>query len=81
MALDLSKYTMEERFIPVFLLLDTSGSMNESLGDRTRIGVLNLCIQKMIETLKQEAKKELFSKMAIVTFGGNGAVLQRPLMI
>ncbi len=49
MALDLSKYTMEERFIPVFLLLDTSGSMNESLGNRTRIGVLNLCIQKMIK--------------------------------
>ncbi|GAA6950601.1 tellurite resistance protein TerY [Helicobacter pylori] len=48
------------------------------LGDRTRIGVLNLCIQKMIETLKQEAKKELFSKMAIVTFGENGAVLHTP---
>ncbi|GAA9036696.1 tellurite resistance protein TerY [Helicobacter pylori] len=78
MALDLSKYTMEERFIPVFLLLDTSGSMNESLGERTRIEVLNLCIQKMIETLKQEAKKELFSKMAIVTFGENGAVLHTP---
>ncbi|WQZ06158.1 VWA domain-containing protein [Helicobacter pylori] len=83
MALDLSKYTMEERFIPAFLLLDTSGSMNESLGDRTRddrtrIGVLNVCIQKMIETLKQEAKKELFSKMAIVTFGGNGANLHTP---
>ncbi|WP_264765555.1 TrbI/VirB10 family protein, partial [Moraxella catarrhalis] len=36
MALDLSKYTMEERFIPVFLLLDTSGSMNESLDDPSR---------------------------------------------
>ncbi len=83
MALDLSKYTMEERFIPVFLLLDTSGSMNESLDDptrddSTRIGVLSLCIQKMIETLNQEAKKELFSKMAIVTFGENGAVLHTP---
>ncbi len=78
MALDSSKYTMEERFIPVFLLLDTSGSMNESLGNRTRIEVLNLCIQKMIETLKQEAKKELFSKMAIITFGENGAVLHTP---
>ncbi len=75
MALDFSKYSMEERFIPVFLLLDTSGSMNESLGSHTRIGVLNLCVQKMIETLKQEAKKELFSKMAIVTFDGNGANL------
>ncbi len=30
MALDLSKYSVEERFIPVFLLLDTSGSMNGS---------------------------------------------------
>ncbi len=78
MALDLSKYSVEERFIPVFLLLDTSGSMSHSLGNGTRIGVLNLCIQKMIETLKQEAKKELFSKMAIVTFGGNGAVLHTP---
>ncbi|GAA7380606.1 hypothetical protein MM0344_13130 [Helicobacter pylori] len=57
MALDFSKYSMEERFIPVFLLLDTSGSMNESLGSHTRIGVLNRCVQKMIETLKQEAKK------------------------
>ncbi|GAA7660493.1 tellurite resistance protein TerY [Helicobacter pylori] len=75
MALDFSKYSMEERFIPVFLLLDTSGSMNESLGSHTRIGVLNHCVQKMIETLKQEAKKELFSKMAIVTFDGNGANL------
>ncbi|WP_187852696.1 vWA domain-containing protein [Helicobacter pylori] len=78
MALDLSKYTMEERFIPVFLLLDTSDSMNEPLSNRTRIEVLNLCIQKMIETLKQEAKKELFSKMAIITFGENGAVLHTP---
>ncbi|GAA7197368.1 hypothetical protein HpBGD69_12340 [Helicobacter pylori] len=78
MALDFSKYSMEERFIPVLLLLDTSGSMNESLGSHTRIGVLNLCVQKMIETLKQEAKKELFSKMAIVTFGGNGTVLHTP---
>ncbi len=78
MALDLSKYTMEERFIPVFLLLDTSGSMSHSLGNSTRIEVLNLCIQKMIETLKQEAKKELFSKMAIITFGENGAVLHTP---
>ncbi|GAA7383066.1 tellurite resistance protein TerY [Helicobacter pylori] len=78
MTLDSSKYTMKERFIPVFLLLDTSGSMNESLGNRTRIEVLNLSIQKMIETLKQEAKKELFSKMAIITFGENGAVLHTP---
>ncbi|GAA9942987.1 tellurite resistance protein TerY [Helicobacter pylori] len=78
MALDSSKYTMEERFIPVFLLLDTSGSMNVSLGNRTRIEVLNLCIQKMIETLKQEAKKGSFSEMAIITFGENGAVLHTP---
>ncbi|GAA7458988.1 tellurite resistance protein TerY [Helicobacter pylori] len=78
MALDLSKYTMEERFIPVFLLLDTSGSMNESLGNRTRIEVLNLSIQKMMETLKQEAKKGSFSEMAIITFGENGAVLHTP---
>ncbi|GAA7470186.1 hypothetical protein ckin119_11950 [Helicobacter pylori] len=78
MALDLSKYTIEERFIPVFLMLDTSGSMNEILGNHTRIEVLNLCVQEMIETLKQEAKKELFSKMAIITFGGNGAVLHTP---
>ncbi len=75
MALDLNKYSIEERFIPVFLLLDTSSSMNGSLGNHTRIEVLNSCVQKMIETLKQEAKKELFSKMAIVTFGGNGAIL------
>ncbi|GAA7179168.1 hypothetical protein HpBGD53_18680 [Helicobacter pylori] len=46
MALDLSKYTMEERFIPVFLLLDTSGSMSHSLGNGTRIGVLNLLHSK-----------------------------------
>ncbi|WP_199768934.1 vWA domain-containing protein [Helicobacter cetorum] len=78
MALDLSKYTIEERFIPVFLMLDTSYSMNEPLGKHSRIEVLNLCIQKMIETLKQEAKKELFSKMAIITFGGNGAFLHTP---
>ncbi len=52
--------------------------MGASLGNGTRIGVLNLCIQKMIEALKQEAKKELFSKMAIITFGRNGAVLHTP---
>ncbi len=78
MALDLSKYTMEERFIPVFLMLDTSGSMNEPLGNHTRIEVLNTCVQKMIETLKQEAKKELSSKMAIITFGDNSATLHTP---
>ncbi|GAA8947646.1 hypothetical protein HpSLK40_14080 [Helicobacter pylori] len=81
MALDLSKYTMEERFIPVFLLLDTSGSMNESLGDRTRIGVLNLCIQKMIETLKQEAKKSYLAKWLLLLLAEMVRICTRPLMV
>ncbi len=81
MALDFSKYSMEERFIPVFLLLDMSGSMNESLGSHTRIGVLNRCVQKMIETLKQEAKKSYLAKCLLLLLAEMARFCTHPLMI
>lgn len=68
MAFDPSKYKVStgERFMPVVLLLDVSGSMS---GDK--IDNLYAAIVKMIETFAEEGKKEIPYKVAIITFGAS----------
>ena len=68
MAFDPSKYKVStsERFMPVVLLLDVSGSMR---GDQ--INNLYAATVKMIETFTEEGKKEIPYKVAIITFGAS----------
>lgn len=67
MAFDPTKYQSSgtpERYMPVVLLLDVSGSMS---GDK--IDNLYDATVKMIETFVEEGKKEIPFKLAIITFG------------
>ena len=68
MAFDPGKYRVStaERFMPVVLLLDVSGSMG---GDK--IDNLYAATVKMIETFAEEGKKEIPYKVAIITFGAS----------
>lgn len=68
MAFDPSKYKIStnERFMPVVLLLDVSGSMH---GDN--IDSLYIATTKMIETFAEQGKREIRYKVAIITFGAS----------
>ena len=68
MAFDPSKFKVStsERFMPVVLLLDVSGSM-----DGDKINNLYTATVKMIETFAEEGKKEIPYKVAIITFGAS----------
>lgn len=68
MAFDPSKYKVStgERYMPVVLLLDVSGSM-----DGDKIDNLYDATVKMIETFAEEGKKEIPYKVAIITFGAS----------
>lgn len=68
MAFDPSKYQVStsERYMPVVLLLDVSGSM-----DGDKINNLYDATVKMIETFNEEGKKEIPYKIAIITFGSS----------
>ncbi len=68
MAFDASKYKVStgERYMPVVLLLDVSGSM-----DGDKIDNLYDATVKMIETFADESKKEIPYKVAIITFGAS----------
>ena len=68
MAFDPSKYKVStgERYMPVVLLLDVSGSM-----DGDKINNLYDATVKMIETFAEEGKKEIPYKVAIITFGAS----------
>ena len=68
MAFDPSKYKVStsERYMPVVLLLDVSGSM-----DGDKIDNLYDATVKMIETFTDEGKKEIPYKIAIITFGAS----------
>lgn len=58
------------RTLPVILLLDTSGSMNEN----GRIGTLNSAISEMIEKFKGLDSTNAQISVAVVTFGGEAKV-------
>lgn len=67
MAFDPSKFKVastSEKYMPVVLLLDVSGSMS---GDK--INNLYTATTKMIETFTEQGKKEIPYKVAIITFG------------
>lgn len=62
------------RPLPVFLLLDVSGSMSG-----IRIDTLNQCVKEMIKDFQNERMSEVALKLCIITFGGNGAKLHTEL--
>lgn len=58
--------------LPVMLLLDVSGSMNENVsGDmnRTKIATLNQAVQTMLSAFANEAQMETEIQVSIITFG------------
>lgn len=66
MAFDPSKFnTVSAKPLPVFLLLDTSGSMQGE-----KITKLYDATVDMIENFKEETLKEIVINVAIITFGG-----------
>ncbi len=62
------------RPLPVFLLLDVSGSMTG-----TKIDTLNECVREMIKDFKNERMSEVALKLCIITFGEEEAKLHTPL--
>ena len=63
----------EVRYYPVILLLDVSGSMR---GEPIRI--LHEAVGVMVETFAQEMGLGNMFKIAIITFGADGAVVHTP---
>ncbi len=64
MALDASEFTDGAKPMPVFLLLDISGSM--SWGDK--IGTLNRAVETMIASFKKVAAEQVSIQMSVITF-------------
>lgn len=82
MAFDPSKYSVSTpKSIPVLLLLDVSGSMNEHAGGNstTKIDALNTAVKDMIEGFKKAQTLETFIKLGIITFGSK-VKLHTPLI-
>lgn len=61
----------EPRALPIFVLADTSGSMQ---GDK--INQLNLALREMLSTLKQADDVRGKFQLCVITFGGQVQVLQ-----
>ncbi len=75
--MELEKFiTNTGRPLPVFLLLDVSGSMYG-----TKIDTLNQCVKEMIKDFQNERMSEVALKLCVITFGGNGAQLHTPLSL
>lgn len=62
--------------LPIFLLLDISGSMSG-----TKIDVLNQCVKEMIKDFQNERMTEVLLKLCVITFGQGGAKLHTPLSL
>ena len=68
--IDLNKFVSNDgRALPVFLLLDCSGSMSGE-----KIETLNNAVVDMIKDFKSENLSEVNIQMCIVTFGGQAAL-------
>ena len=68
--LDLSEVTVTNlKPLPVFLLLDTSYSM-----DGRKIEELNRATREMLETFKEEERKDNSITVAVITFGGEAKI-------
>ena len=73
--MELEKFiTNTGRPLPVFLLLDVSGSMSG-----TKIDTLNQCVKEMIKDFQNERMSEVALKLCVITFGGSNATLHTPL--
>lgn len=69
--MELDKFVQNsKRPLPVFLLLDTSGSM---YGEK--IDVLNQAVNQMINDFKNENLSSVDIKISVITFGGNAKVV------
>lgn len=75
--MELENYiTNTGRPLPIFLLLDVSGSMSGP-----KIDTLNQCVKEMIKDFQNERMSEVALKLCIITFGGNGAQLHTALSL
>lgn len=63
------------RTLPVILLLDTSGSMNEN----NKIGAMNSAIRDMLISFKRFSNTIASISTAIITFGGASANVHLPM--
>ena len=73
--MELENYiTNTGRPLPVFLLLDVSGSMSGY-----KIDTLNQCVNEMIKDFQNERMSEVALKICVITFGQGGAKLHTPL--
>src|SRR5690242_7581755 len=64
------------RPLPVVVLADTSGSMTQE----NKIGVLNRSLREMVASLAREDDVAGEIQLAVITFGGDTAVLHQPLL-
>lgn len=62
------------RALPVFLLVDVSGSMSGE-----KIGTVNTAIKEMLATLRSIKNPRGIIKICIITFGNSGATIIKPL--
>lgn len=63
------------RPLPVILLADISGSMSVN----GKIGALNLAAWEMVKSFAEEDDSRAEIHVAVITFGGSGAMLHLPL--
>jgi len=71
---DPSKFTVSRaKPLPVYLLLDVSGSMSGS-----KIDNLNLAVSQMLRAFAEEEKNESLITVAVITFGGSAQVAFPP---
>jgi uncharacterized protein YegL len=71
----LSTNPHEPRVLPVIVLADVSGSMAE----HAKIETLNLAVREMLVALASAAEPDVEIRVAVISFGGGGARLHRPL--
>lgn len=71
----LSTNLHEPRVLPVIVLADVSGSMAE----HAKIETLNLAVREMLHALSNAAEPDVAIKVAVISFGGQGARLHAPL--
>ena len=69
MAFNLDEYEDKGiKALPVVLLLDTSGSMQATLGNATKIDKLNEAVKNMMQFFQDECDRENFIKVTVFTF-------------
>ena len=73
---DLRNFTMASaRPLPVILLVDVSGSMDAN----GKITAVNRAVSEMLESFQEGDNNRVEIQVAVITFGGNSAVLYQDL--